>query len=49
MSEQNNVIRKQPKHTFSKKKVLCLVSNPAMLQGMKVGLFLCRRDDTSIF
>ncbi|KMQ59649.1 glutamine amidotransferase [Chryseobacterium sp. BLS98] len=35
----NNVIRRQPKHTFPKKKVLCLVSNPAMLQGMNVGFF----------
>jgi len=39
MSEQNNVIRKQPKHTFPKKKVLCLVSNAAQLHGMEVGFF----------
>jgi len=39
MNEQNNVIRKQPKHTFPKKKVLCLVSNVAQLHGMEVGFF----------
>ena len=39
MSNTNNVIRKQPKHNFPKKKILCLVSNPATLHGMKVGFF----------
>lgn len=39
MSNTNSVIRKQPKHNFPKKKILCLVSNPAMLHGMKVGFF----------
>ena len=34
-----NVIRKQPAHNFPKKKILCLVSNPAQLHGMEVGFF----------
>jgi len=34
-----NIIRKQPIHNFSKKKILCLVSNPAQLHGMEVGFF----------
>lgn len=34
-----NIIRKQPTHNFPKKKILCLVSNPAQLHGMEVGFF----------
>ncbi|WP_286862239.1 MULTISPECIES: type 1 glutamine amidotransferase domain-containing protein [Sphingobacterium] len=34
-----NIIRKQPAHNFPKKKILCLVSNPAQLHGMEVGFF----------
>lgn len=39
MSEQNNVIRIHGQHTYPKKKVLCLVSNAATLEGMQVGFF----------
>lgn len=35
----STVIRKTGQHTYPKKKVLCLVSNPAMLEGMEVGFF----------
>ena len=39
MSNSNNVIRKSAVHTYPKKKILCLVSNPALLHGMDVGFF----------
>ena len=39
MSTQNNVIRRTAKHTYPKKRILCLVSNPASLHGMPVGFF----------
>lgn len=39
MNTPNKVVRKQPKHTFPKKKVLCLVANAAQLHGMEVGFF----------
>jgi len=35
----NTVIRKTGKHVYPTKKVLCLVSNPAILEGMEVGFF----------
>jgi putative intracellular protease/amidase len=35
----SHVIRKQPAHTFPKRKILCLVSDPAQLHGMEVGFF----------
>lgn len=34
-----NVIRLHSKHTFPKKRILCLVSNPATLKGNDVGFF----------
>ena len=39
MAIKNEVIRRQPKHTFPKKRILCLVSNAAQLLGMEVGFF----------
>lgn len=39
MNEKKEVIRKYSVHTYPKKKILCLVSNPAMLHGMSVGFF----------
>lgn len=35
----SNVVKKHGQHTYPKKRVLCLVSNPAMLEGMEVGFF----------
>lgn len=34
-----NIKRVRAQHTYPKKKVLCIVSNPAKLEGMKVGFF----------
>jgi len=34
-----NVIRRQSTHDLPRKKILCLVSNPAQLHGMEVGFF----------
>jgi putative intracellular protease/amidase len=39
MNTQNNVIRRSAPHAYPKKKILCLVSNPALLHGMSVGFF----------
>lgn len=35
----NNVVKRYGQHTFPKKRVLCLVSNAAQLEGMQVGFF----------
>ncbi|MCS4304085.1 type 1 glutamine amidotransferase domain-containing protein [Chryseobacterium sp. BIGb0232] len=39
MNNQNNVIKRYGKHSYPKKKILCLVSNVASLHGMEVGFF----------
>lgn len=39
MNNSNNVVRRTAKHTFPKKKILCLVSNSTLLHGINVGFF----------
>lgn len=39
MNEHENIIRRQPKHMYPKKRVLCLVSNASLLHGISVGFF----------